>query len=410
MAERRVHVGLAVAETALAVAAAVLGQAATTDFGWISLAVGAVVVASLVPMPASGGSGLTPGAMVVSALPLIAAGGSPVFDLSASGAVVLAGVGGSALLALGRGVQPGHVLSTILRRLLGSSGYLGAFAVVDGAVPSEALDGWRSFVVFAVAGTAWMLLETAAAWLLTPGSDGHGRRTAALATMRDADVFTILVASGALFGLAFDALSWWALAVAALPFVFARGSFRRFRDASEAYTQTMRALAQIPEVSGHTPAGHAGRTADLAVLVGTHLGLRPSQLRQVEYAALMHDIGRLALNEPSVIRQGYTESDIAVWGAEIVGEVSYLETVADIVRRQQEPYRYPGAERSDELPVSSRIVKVASAYDDAVTEGLTPLEAVERLHQGSVYDYDPEIVTALRAVLTRRRALHLARL
>ncbi len=403
------HVGLAVAETALVVAAAALGQASTTDPGWIVLAVGAVVAASRVPMPASGGSGLTPGAMVLSSLPLVASGGSPVFDLFASGSVVLAGVGGSALLALGRDVQPGHVLATILRRLLGSFGYLGAFFVVDRVIPPEALDGWRSFVVFAAAATTWMLLEAAAGWLLAPGARGHGRRTAALATLRDADVFTILVASGALFGLAFDAVSWWALAVALLPFVFARGSFRRFRDASEAYTQTMRALAQIPEVSGHTPAGHAGRTADLAVLVGTHLGLRPSQLRQVEYAALMHDIGRLALNEPSIIRQGYTESDIAVWGAEIVGEVSYLKTVADIVRRQQEPYRYPGVERSDELPVSSRIVRVASAYDVAVTEGITPLEALERLHRGSVYEYDPEIVSALRAVLTRRRALHLTR-
>lgn len=405
MAERSRGVSFALVEVVMLASAYLLGGAGTTDPRWMALAVAGTLLGSLVTMPAAGQSGFTLGAMVTAALPVTAADGRQVFDVPSALAVVVASLALAALAAVARGTGPGSALPTVVRRLLGSSVYVGAFFALDGVVPVDALDGWRAFVVFSPAAVAWMISESAAAWLLAPGARGDARWTAALGTLRDVDAFAILVSSGALFALAFDALSWWAIVVAALPFLFARGAFSRFRDEREAYTQTMRALARIPEVGGHTPAGHAARTAETALLLGTYLGLRPGRLRELEYGALMHDIGRLALNEPSVVRQGYTESDIAAWGAELIGEVPYLERVADIVARREEPYRYPGVERSDEVPLLSRIVKVASAYDAALTDGLTPLEALERLHEGSVYEYDPDIVSALRAVLTRRRAL-----
>lgn len=406
MGERPRGVTLLLVEIILLAGAAALVGLGESDVSWILGAVAGTVAGSLILMPATGQSGFTLGAMVTAALPVVVAGGRRVFDVPSALAVVAAGLAFASLAAVARGAPPRALLARIVRRLLGGAAYVGASFAVDGLVPAGAFDGWRSFVVFAPAATVWMLVEVGAAWLVAPGARGDARWTAALGTLRDADAFAILASSGALFGLAFDVLSWWALVVAALPFLFARGAFARFRNEREAYTQTMRALARTPEVGGHTPPGHAARTAETAVLLGTHLGLRPSVLRELEYAALMHDIGRLALNEPNVVRHGYTESDIAAWGGELIGEVPYLVRVAEIVSRREEPYRYPGVESSTEVPLTARIVKVASAYDAAVTEGLAPLEALERLHGGTVYEFDPAIVTALRAVLERRRTLH----
>ena len=114
----------------------------------------------------------------------------------------------------------------------------------------------------------------------------------------------------------------------------------------------------------------------------------------------MHDLGRITLNEPAVARMGYTDRDIAAWGAEIIGETAYLAKVAEVVRRQHEPYRAPGQAGDPEVPPAARIVRVASAYDRHVAEsGLGALEALAALHRGTAYEYDPEVVAALRRVV-----------
>ena len=51
----------------------------------------------------------------------------------------------------------------------------------------------------------------------------------------------------------------------------------------------------------------------------------------------------------------------------------------------------------------SKIIKVASAYDQAVHEmHLSPLEGLERIHRGSAYDFDPDVSASLRRVLVQR--------
>ena len=81
--------------------------------------------------------------------------------------------------------------------------------------------------------------------------------------------------------------------------------------------------------------------------------------------------------------------------------------VTTIVRRQHEPFRSPGEVSNPDLPLASRIIKVCSAYDESVHEmGFSPLEALERIHRGTVYDFDPDVVRELRAVLERRGTLN----
>ena len=169
------------------------------------------------------------------------------------------------------------------------------------------------------------------------------------------------------------------------------------------YGQTIRALAQIPEVAGLAPLGHSTRTADLAVAVAQELGLSPGDVVELEYAALMHDVGRITLNEPAILKAGYTEEDIARWGAQIIAEAPYLENVSAMVEQQHRPYRSPGIEFDPDVPVPSKIIKVASAYDQGQVElDLSPVESLERIHQGSAYEFDPTVAASLRRVLVYR--------
>jgi hypothetical protein len=120
----------------------------------------------------------------------------------------------------------------------------------------------------------------------------------------------------------------------------------------------------------------------------------------------MHDIGRVSLNEPQILRMGYTDDDIARWSSEIIAESPYLDRVAGHVRDQYQPYRRPGEQTDPDISVVSRIVKVAAAYDWQVHEqGLSPLQALENLHAGAAYEYDPQVVASVRRLLQTRGVL-----
>ena len=74
-----------------------------------------------------------------------------------------------------------------------------------------------------------------------------------------------------------------------------------------------------------------------------------------------------------------------------------------LVSQQHRPYRSPGVEMDPDVPVASKIIKIASAYDQARDEeGLSAIEALERIHQGSAYEFDPNVAASLRRVLVFR--------
>lgn len=410
--------GLAVMASGLT--AFVLYQDSTGgDFGALArsilLAAAGIAVTGLFIVPTSSGNQLTPAYIVVTALPLVAAretaddkliGAIPYFDLGSATAAVLGGLSLLAILRAVRGDDGREIIEGLVRRATVFVVYLLAYhgLLIGGFMQGS---GWSRVVSFAVAGLAAFIGEVVLHILFNGMIFGGRLRHGVASVVSDASVFLSLLATGALFGLSFEAISWWALAVAVLPYAFTAGAFRRLSETKRTYEQTLVALAQIPEVGGHTPIGHAARTNDLATSVAERIGVSPKDYERINYASFLHDIGRITLNEPSILRQGFTDVDLAGWGAEIVGETKYLEDVAEIVRRQHEPFRSPGEVSNPDLPLASRIIKVCSAYDESVYEmGFSPLEALERIHRGTVYDFDPDVVRELREVLERRGMLN----
>jgi hypothetical protein len=388
-----------------ALGAALLVGRSTTETAFVLIAGLAMAVAGTVAVPGSPATAPTPALAVAASLPLLARDGTPVFDGTAIAAVVCIGLAALWVVRTARGDDPWTVSVVFLRRAATIGVYGALFAWTDRVLAPGLLGDWRPFLVFLPAAVGAFVVD---AWMAALAGRGIGSGSfwfRVRVASRQYDRFTIIVATGALFGLAFEGIGWWALPVAILPYAFAHGAFRRFATAKRTYAQTIRALSRIPEVGGHTTIGHAERTASLATEVAAELGLGPGSVEEVEYVAFMHDIGRVTLNEPSVARSDPSEAELARWGAEIVGEAVYLRRVAEAVRRRHEPYRNPGEERDPDLPMAARIVKVCSAYDEAIEDRrMSPLEAVERLHEGTVYDLDPEVVGAVRRVLQRRGA------
>jgi response regulator RpfG family c-di-GMP phosphodiesterase len=253
---------------------------------------------------------------------------------------------------------------------------------------------------------SWLTTEVLIRALLVIGPRELSRSYLARAFLHDLNVFMGLALTGALLGELFEPVGWWALPIAFLPYSFAHSAFKRFQETKTTYRQTIRALARIPEVSGLGIDGHADRTTDMATSIAKEMGLGPSQVEEVEYAGLMHDIGRVSLSEPQILKMGFTDDDIARWSAEIIAESPYLEKVAEQVRDQYESYRKPGEQDDPDVSMVSRIIKVAAAYDWKVHKsGMSPLSALEELHAGAAYEFDPEVVASLRRLLTHRGVL-----
>jgi len=228
------------------------------------------------------------------------------------------------------------------------------------------------------------------------------QRLRLIRALEDWPAHAVLYAAAALYAITLPSMGWWSVPLAGLPYGFGYLSLHRLQATRRTYDQTIRALGRIPEAGGMVATGHVERTAELAVAIGSDLGLGGRALDRLEYAALLHDIGRLVLANPAVAATSPSDSDVAVWGAAIIGEAEYLAPVADLVAVMRSPYRRPGESRDPGLSPAAQALRVSSDYDHAVASGKTPVEAVESLHVRSAYDYDPNVIAVLRAVLVRR--------
>jgi HD-GYP domain-containing protein (c-di-GMP phosphodiesterase class II) len=163
---------------------------------------------------------------------------------------------------------------------------------------------------------------------------------------------------------------------------------------------------------GHT-GEHSDRVVEVAWRIGEKLGLGRRELRDLGYAARLHDIGKVGVPDAVLHKPGPLADDErlmiqghSVWGAELVGRIPGLEDVARIVRHHHERYDgegYPDRLAGRDIPLASRILTAADAYV-AMTENrpyrrARPRFEVDREFKDcSGFQFDPYVVEALREV------------
>jgi HD domain len=217
-----------------------------------------------------------------------------------------------------------------------------------------------------------------------------------------------LSATGTLIALAERPLGLAAIPLFLFPLVLTQFAVRRHSTIRRTYRQTIRTLSRLTEFGGYTEPGHASRVATLSKAIGHELGMSERDVLDLEYAALLHDIGQVSLTEPipggaTVLAAPADQRRIAHDGAEIVRQTGVLDNVALILEAQTTSYRQV-RELGEDLPLSSRIIKVCNAYDDLTGQGADSAQrgaAIERIHLGLGYEYDPRVVDALIHVLAR---------
>jgi len=257
-----------------------------------------------------------------------------------------------------------------------------------------------------------LLADTLLTAVLRTLSARGGLRRSFLEELRLSFAMSMAVAvTGVLIALTAPPMGIAALPLFLIPLVLTLFAFRRYVSIRATYLQSIRTLSRLTEAAGYTPTGHSERVAALAVRVGRELGLSERELLDLEYAALLHDIGQVALVEPipggaTVLAAPADQRRIEADTVAIVRETGVFEGVARILEHQTTPFRQV-RELGQEIPLTSRIVKVVNAFED-LTAGARSARAreaaVERIYLGLGYEYDPRVVDALLTCIGTDRA------
>ncbi|QIA28135.1 HD domain-containing protein [Thermaerobacter sp. PB12/4term] len=210
-----------------------------------------------------------------------------------------------------------------------------------------------------------------------------------------------------------------------LPLAVARFSFQRYLDVHHMFLSTIRALALALEAKDRYTYGHADRVARLSVEIGKALNLPDKQLELLQYAGILHDIGKIGVRDEILNKPGrYTQEEYEemkkhpVIGARIVSGVDSLEVVARWIRHHHEKFDgtgYPDGLKGADIPLGARIIAVADAFDamlyDRPYKAGRPLpEVIDELKRCSGSHFDPEVVSILlKLIETPERVAELTR-
>ena len=179
----------------------------------------------------------------------------------------------------------------------------------------------------------------------------------------------------------------------------------------------VQALAAAIEERDNYTNEHSEEVVHLARGVAMILGLATDQVERIAHAALLHDVGKLAVPDEILHKRGALTPDEwevmaehPVAGERILLRIPDLVTIAPVVRHEHEHWDgtgYPDRLRERTIPIGSRIILACDAYqamlaDRPYREALSAEAAMNELRRGAGRQFDPDVVDALLDLLGAR--------
>jgi HAMP domain-containing protein len=181
------------------------------------------------------------------------------------------------------------------------------------------------------------------------------------------------------------------------------------RKEERAYIETVAALAAAVEARDKYTRGHSRRVTEFSVEIGERMGMPDWFVKDLESAALLHDLGKIGIPDHILHNKGPLPPgglkfiiEHPIGGENILKPVGSLGRLCPIVRHHHERYDgegYPDRLKGEGIPLASRILSVADSFDAMISDRAykptrTKLEAMKELARCKGKQFDPQCVDA----------------
>lgn len=224
---------------------------------------------------------------------------------------------------------------------------------------------------------------------------------------------------GFLMALIYKWISWWAVLFFLFPLFVAYYAYRLYMDMRRQHLSTIQALAAAVEARDPYTEKHSERMAEYAVDTARELGLSMSTAEIIRYAAILHDIGKIGIDDRILGKQsGLTPEEWAKIrkhpsiGKDILSQIDSLNKASELIYSHHERYDgkgYPGKFKGENIPIGARILAVIDAYDAITSKrpyrpAYSAKEAIDELKEKAGTQFDAKVVEAFLKVLNRHAA------
>ncbi len=190
-------------------------------------------------------------------------------------------------------------------------------------------------------------------------------------------------------------------------------ALENLRLTSREYQSIMQVLCSALDVRDSATEGHSQRVARMAGLVAEEIGLSKPEVRRIEQAAALHDIGKIGVADAVLSKADPLTDDEWVemrrhprLGYEIVAGIEALQHAAEIIHSHHERHDgdgYPRGLRGEDIPIGARLFAVVDSYDAMTSHrpyrrARAHQEAIDEIIRNSGTQFNPDAVQAFLEV------------
>jgi protein phosphatase len=183
-----------------------------------------------------------------------------------------------------------------------------------------------------------------------------------------------------------------------------------WREARNGHVEAVRALTAAIDAADPMTRGLSERISKMSIQVARQLGLGNDEVQEIEYAALLHEVGRTAIQRDVRFKPGglsqQEKAELRMHprlGSEVVQRFGFFPGAPSVIlshHEQPDGRGYPQGLQGDEIPLGSRILMAVAAFDAMTSDrpyrrGLPPKTAFDELLGLAGHQFFPDVVEAL---------------
>jgi HD-GYP domain-containing protein (c-di-GMP phosphodiesterase class II) len=188
------------------------------------------------------------------------------------------------------------------------------------------------------------------------------------------------------------------------------------KETQQLFMDSIRAIAAALDAKDPYTRGHSERVSAYAMIVSRQYGLDERQLRIMEISSLLHDVGKIGIEDKILRKPGaLTNEEFTIMkthppkGAEILGSIPQMREIIPGIRHHHEKWSgggYPDGLKGEQIPIIARIIGVADAFDAMTTNrpyqrAMSMAQAAARINELTPAVYDVRVTEAFNAAFQK---------